>query len=103
MRGGAYFLEHARRTPARAVDPHAEFEFRATETEGIIWWPTQNAGVVDTISSEAIFQVWFLARRVETLARPAAPRAAPPPDWPGRRLAFALRCPETRYKLLIPI
>lgn len=100
MRGGAYFLEHARRTPARAVDPHAEFEFRATETEGIIWWPTQNAGVVDTISSEAIFQVWFLARRVETLARPAAPLAAPPRPT-GRagawRSRFGARRPVTSY------
>jgi hypothetical protein len=71
MRGGVYFLKHGHRGNAgNKIDPTVEFEFLATETEGVIFWAIQNVAIVDTISTvEGIFQLWFLSSRYELLGR----------------------------------
>jgi len=71
MRGGVYFLKHGRRGgPDNRIDPTAEFEFHASETDGVLFWAIQNVAIVDTISTvEGIFQMWFLSSRYEILGR----------------------------------
>ena len=70
MRAGIYFLKHVHIGEDGKLDRAAQFEFRATDTEAILYWAVQNLGIVDLISSvEELFQRWFLASRVLVLGR----------------------------------
>jgi hypothetical protein len=107
MRGGVYFLKHARLGSDGKPDGDAEFEFHATETEGVICWAIQNAAIVDTISTvEDIFQVMRPERRsaqAQSAARTGFRRPiAPTRNYFTWRLPQSVIFPPTRSNNIVP-
>jgi hypothetical protein len=84
MRAGIYFLKHVHIGEDGKLDRSAQFEFRATDTEAIVFWAIQNLGIVDTVTEvERIFQLWFLASRAAVLGKHYQHMSAATAAFPG--------------------
>ena len=68
MRAGVYFLKYVHIGEDGKLDRAAQFEFRAIDAEAILFLAVRNLAIVDSISPvERMFQLWFMATRVNFL------------------------------------